>query len=912
MENEKKLNVFSSGSAGTEIYGGYIYEEYLKELRGTKWADKADMMRRSDPIIRMILRALKLPLLSQNWFIEKKEESPEAEFQKLLFEKVIFEDLSESFTKLLAEILTFYEFGYSLFEKVHGVSYDSEIGLYNTITRLAYRSQRTIERFNVDKNGKLQSVYQEADGDTQRNIDLDARFLVHFSPEMEGDNYEGISCLRACYGAWLRKNEFLKLMAAGIEKYAIPTPILKVPAEKASSEEFDNAIEALECYTSNQSSYLTYPEGWELEISPVTFDSEKVRAIIDSENLEMTNANLVAFLLLGQGGGGSYSLSKDLSDFFSQTLQAAADHISEVFERHVMKDVLNLNRPGQKVLCALRCDNLRDSADQEFANTLKAFTDSGVVQKDKPLEEFVREKYKYPKKDEAIKIKDIQSEILTDSTKVDEPQEEKIQETALNGAQISSLVQIVQAVAGNILPRDSAIEIIKKAFQEDTAGAEKLLASSGLSFEIDKPEKTFSFAEKKSPKSAKRTQGLMDEMAEVIQELTKGSLLVMSGDFIASLEKAFDESRNIYQASMKVDDPSIANHAKILEYFATRYAIEAKKIQSPKKFSESVKLSEGKIDKLMEEFTDLVTQLEFNPSDSATRNKLKEIERRIVAEISGDMPSLQKNLSQIERDKIKARATVLLETQSSDVYKQLNLAAQTNETAWSQIQFNVNEAARVLPSSPIGVVGPDIFSSKTISDSVYDMRFEEESGIKSWSYVAEIDDVTTDLCQELDGTVVAVDDPALDEYMTPNHYNCRSFWSPNYDNTPITGMPRLSKSAQGQKTLSECGHDHLYSDLFNDSAKSLMLQLAEYQGRKVTLNKPFRTPKESKKFAVYTKNKDGNVVIVRFGDPDMKIKRDDPKRRKAFFDRFSCETITDKTTPGYWSCKAWDNETEWV
>ena len=56
---------------------------------------------------------------------------------------------------------------------------------------------------------------------------------------------------------------------------------------------------------------------------------------------------------------------------------------------------------------------------------------------------------------------------------------------------------------------------------------------------------------------------------------------------------------------------------------------------------------------------------------------------------------------------------------------------------------------------------------------------------------------------------------------------------------------------------------------------------AEYQGRDVTLNKPFRTPGANKKFGVYTKNDSGNVVLVRFGDPNMEIKRDDPDRRKA-------------------------------
>jgi hypothetical protein len=73
----------------------------------------------------------------------------------------------------------------------------------------------------------------------------------------------------------------------------------------------------------------------------------------------------------------------------------------------------------------------------------------------------------------------------------------------------------------------------------------------------------------------------------------------------------------------------------------------------------------------------------------------------------------------------------------------------------------------------------------------------------------------------------------------------------------------------------------------------------------VTLNKPFRTPGERKKFAVYVKNSAGKVVIVRFGDPNMEIKRDDPERRKSFRARHSCDTATDKTTPRYWSCHQW-------
>lgn len=78
---------------------------------------------------------------------------------------------------------------------------------------------------------------------------------------------------------------------------------------------------------------------------------------------------------------------------------------------------------------------------------------------------------------------------------------------------------------------------------------------------------------------------------------------------------------------------------------------------------------------------------------------------------------------------------------------------------------------------------------------------------------------------------------------------------------------------------------------------------------KKALNKPFRTSNGPKKFAVYVKNEKGNVVKVNFGDPNMEIKRDDPKRRKSFRARHQCDT-----NPGprwkarYWSCKMWESK----
>ena len=101
--------------------------------------------------------------------------------------------------------------------------------------------------------------------------------------------------------------------------------------------------------------------------------------------------------------------------------------------------------------------------------------------------------------------------------------------------------------------------------------------------------------------------------------------------------------------------------------------------------------------------------------------------------------------------------------------------------------------------------------------------------------------------------------------------------------------------------------DYEIDQILTEAVEELLLEKAEYQGKKVTLNKPFRTPKGPKKFSVYVKNDKGNVVKVNFGDPNMEIKRDDPDRRKNFRSRHNCSDKKDKTTPGYWSCKMWSD-----
>jgi|TARA_R110000751_G_scaffold992_4_gene4095 hypothetical protein len=79
-----------------------------------------------------------------------------------------------------------------------------------------------------------------------------------------------------------------------------------------------------------------------------------------------------------------------------------------------------------------------------------------------------------------------------------------------------------------------------------------------------------------------------------------------------------------------------------------------------------------------------------------------------------------------------------------------------------------------------------------------------------------------------------------------------------------------------------------------------------YRGERFSgYNKPKRTPGKSKKSAVLAKE-GGTIRLVRFGDPNMSIKKNIPARRKSFRARHGCDKgKISKLTAKYWSCKAW-------
>lgn len=416
------FNFDARGASGTRLFGEIFDEEYLNKLSGMRRADIFDEMVRSDDTITMLLTARKNPILKATWTVEPaKGDNPEQEesYRKQAehVQHEFFDRMNQDFFEVLEEALTFVEHGYALFERVHELVDDPRFGKYVGFKKLGWRSQRTIDRWNLHKDGRIASVFQQADGDVGAYAHIPGEWTTIFSLRKTGDNYEGVSALRPIYGNWQRKNMFLKLIAIGIERYAVNTPVGKIPAGKENQQaEREKFIGMLKAISSHHQNYFALPAGWEVDFLKNPFDADKVVAVIKREDEGMVRSFMANHLNLGQGGGsGSYALGTDLSDQFLSIIENDAAIIARRFNKEIIREFINLNYGKQSKYPKLSVSGINDKFSKEFAEILKMLVDGKLLTATENLERWLRKRLNTPELLEA------DAAVVSDVRKAEQP-----------------------------------------------------------------------------------------------------------------------------------------------------------------------------------------------------------------------------------------------------------------------------------------------------------------------------------------------------------------------------------------------------------------------------------------------------------------------------------------------------------
>lgn len=392
------------GSSGTISFTGYPAEDYLHILKGKHKANVYDHMRRSDPQVKMCLNAVKNPIRSATWEIDPVNSSDDEEIKIANFvQYVLMNNMDRPFEKFISEALTMCDFGHAVFEITNKlVKGDPKFGDFVGIKDLGWRSPKTIERWNLDKQtDRLESILQLAWGDTARFVTIPGEFLIVFSVEREGSNYEGISMLRPCYGNWFRKDLYQKLNSIGIEKFAIPTPVATVPSGQQNSDQYNSLLTVLEDYVTHQKQYITIPTGWTIDLKSNAYDPSKVETSIDNEDTRMVRAFMANFLNLGMSSsGGNRALGDSLKAFFLSGIEYLAKEVCSEINLTLIPMIVKQNFGPRAKYPSLKASGISDQAGVEFGNLMKALADAQIIIPDDPLEDHVRKRMGLPKMSE--------------------------------------------------------------------------------------------------------------------------------------------------------------------------------------------------------------------------------------------------------------------------------------------------------------------------------------------------------------------------------------------------------------------------------------------------------------------------------------------------------------------------------
>ena len=378
------------------------------DLLWPKSIEVADRMRKEDPQVGSVLRAVTLPIRTTDWQIDPAGARAEvAEFiarnlglqikgqAPLAFARTKGRFSWEEHLRLaLLELV----YGNSIFEQV----YRPEGGrLY--LQKLAWRPPRTIADIEVATDGGLVAVVQHGvKGSTRVRIPVDR--LVVYVNEREGADWLGTSLLRQAYKMWLLKDRVLRAQAMTIERNGLGVPVYTgapVPEnatpeerEKWLASEREAGLDIAKNFRAGDAAGVSLPEGAQLTLMGVSGKLPDTDAPIRYYDEQIARAVLAHFLNLGTETG-SWALGSTFANFFTDSLNAVARHIADVAQQHIVEDLVDLNfgseEPAPRIVpAAIGAEH------PATAEAIKALLDAGALAKDPGLEAHLRSLYGLP------------------------------------------------------------------------------------------------------------------------------------------------------------------------------------------------------------------------------------------------------------------------------------------------------------------------------------------------------------------------------------------------------------------------------------------------------------------------------------------------------------------------------------
>ena len=318
----------TKGITGTQLSGGVITgKEQNAQLTGLNWVKEAEEMVRTDPIVRRSWHMLRQTLLSASWRFEPGIENDEQaeELARFANETFGFDGYSGQMTLSWEEQLSYlWEFvplGYRYAEEIYRVGPDAEGKVKVWLDRYADREPSAHNRWLSRDNQQLDGVLQNVVGLTKPPEPIPANKLLLLTLNKTGSNFEGVGMLRAVWWWWRTKQRVSNLMCVGLDRWAVPTPKVKVDRSQAENLGLtDGDIDAMiEDAEGQAQAFISAEQSYLVENGAVSFDTYAAQPnlyaqgpleIITKCDSQISAAFLTQFADLGNTETGARSVGE--------------------------------------------------------------------------------------------------------------------------------------------------------------------------------------------------------------------------------------------------------------------------------------------------------------------------------------------------------------------------------------------------------------------------------------------------------------------------------------------------------------------------------------------------------------------------------------------------------------------------
>lgn len=146
-------------------------------------------------------------------------------------------------------------------------------------------------------------------------------------------------------------------------------------------------------------------------------------------------------------------------------------------------------------------------------------------------------------------------------------------------------------------------------------------------------------------------------------------------------------------------------------------------------------------------------------------------------------------------------------------------SSQSSTDSESTIQNDLIESGADFIEGASVAAGAQVTSSTIVNQARSAFFFQDDTleEIEAFQFVN--DSPVTDICEELNGAIFSKDDPDLQRYQPPLHFNCDSYILPiltgKLKNREITGAPKNTSKYEEQIQFSDKCGDHCCEKLFS-------------------------------------------------------------------------------------------------